>query len=259
MEKNIDALFSRIIDTYCELRNINKLPGIDITLTDNIYSECLQKNLDCFKESIENQKEWVNSLNGTIIYPENRLEKFGILINLSYIKKCFEENNINWIGTLCHELTHVLDYIRAMELRDINFIEEFTKEDDYHLFGYWTEFNARRYGHYLLRYYTLGDMIKSEESLKDILKREMPFQINYLASCFQENHNQIYSTIQFLGRLKVWKDLFPDYFNKTTLHKILYENEWIEKLYWYFDDKDSIEKAIDTLDNINEILKGYYS
>lgn len=261
MSEILESLFSEIIGKYCEIRKIDKLPEVKLEITDDIYSECLLKSADSLKPDIESQREWLQGVNGTIIYPELRTDTFGVLISLSYIQECIAQENNNWIGTLCHELTHVLDYIYAMELSDDLSMVEFKYEPFYPMFGYWTEFNARKYGHYLLRYYTQGELMQSEEALKDLIKREIPSQIEYLASCFQDGANQhdaIYATMHFLGRVKVWKELFPKYFTNKVLHQILGSNDWMEKLFLYLDRNDTVERAIQTFEEMEDILKDYF-
>ena len=261
MQEDMNKIISEILHKYCEIRNIDKLPEISVEIVEDLYSVCVQKSADVVKRDLESQKEWMQTLNGTIVYPECCTDPFGILIKKSYIEECISNNNCNWIGTLCHELTHVIDYVSAMNLTGKIQLVDFKNERYYQMFVYWTEYNARRHGHYLLRYYTHGDLLRSPMILNDLVNREMPYQIQYLVSNFEEGKSPfdaVYSTMQFLGRLKVWKGLFPDYFNETALNQVLGDNGWMEELFSYLDENDTIEKAISTFDVMENILRNYF-
>ena len=82
--------------------------NLEIIVTDDMYSEKVRYSNDKNKENIKNQKAWIETLNGSISEPTNLDDKFIVLISKNYIEKC---ENYEWVGTLCHELTHVWDHI----------------------------------------------------------------------------------------------------------------------------------------------------
>lgn len=260
-EENLSADLNTVIDNiifrYCEIRKIKELPTVKIEMVEDLYSKCIEKSTISLRKDLENQKERMQNINGTIVYPELRTDTFGILVKRSYVIECSRQENFNWIGTLCHELTHVLDYINAMELACCLKLEDFKYEPFYPMFGYWTEFNARRFGHYILRCYAHEDDLMSSRMLEDLVKQELPYQIMQLSSHFKDGakkHDVVYFTMQFLGRLKVWKALFPHYFNEVNLCKMLEVNDWIYKMFLYLDKNDTIEKAMATFGEMEKIL-----
>lgn len=258
MQEEIKNIANEIINKYCEIRNIDKLPEVSVEIVEDLYSECVQKSADAVKEDLKAQKEWMQTLNGTIVFPECYTEPFGILIKKSYIEECIRNNNCNWIGTLCHELTHVIDYVNAMEYTANYKMEDFIKARCYEAFAYWTEFNARRYGHYLLRCYEHGEFLKSTIALNDLINREIPYQMQLWAEGFGEGKNAsdaMYSTMQFLGRLKVWKDLFPDCFDENMLGQIFEPNEWIKELFSYLEESDTVEKLLNSFEVMERIFQ----
>lgn len=257
MQEDMNKIISEILHKYCEIRNIDKLPEISVEIVEDLYSVCVQKSADVVKRDLESQEEWMQTLNGTIVYPECCTDPFGILIKKSYIEGCISNNNCNWIGTLCHELTHVIDYANAMEFTANYKMEDFKKARCYEAFAYWTEFNARRYGHYLLRCYEHGDFLKSSMVLKDLINREMPYQMQLWAAAFEEGKSAfdaMYTTMQFLGRLKVWKDLFPDFFDENMLAQVFGANGWVKELFFYLEENDTVEKAVETFPIMEKIF-----
>lgn len=237
---------------FTKIKEIN----VEIIITDDIYSEKIKYSNVNNRESILKQKAWIESLNGSISEPTNLNDKFIVLINKSYIENC--ENN-EWVGTVCHELTHVWDYIEYAKIKGYKTYEELANDVKFNLFIHWSEFHARYVGHYILRKVLQPGVLKTEMALNDLLRRELPFQINYFVYNYndsQNNGNQLYYIMQFLGRLKVWIELFPEYFKEDVIKQILGEdNKWLNELFKFLNKYDTLELVKDKLDEIENILK----
>jgi len=253
----MEELLKKIMIDYRETFSEEDI-NINFIITDNIYEEYLKHIQRNRQEEIENNKEWLSNLNGTIILPKIINEPITILISKDYIKKCIDENNFSWIGTICHELTHAYDHIAIMKKLKIIEYKELEKYNNYYLFSQWTEFNARRKGYFFVRKYSFKNMY-DEKQIEDIIKKELPYHINNYFEEYNKNGNdanmQIYCTMQFLGRLKTWKDLFPNYFTNGFLIQLFAENEWLMELFDFLNNNDEIDAIFNKFAKMKEILE----
>ena len=243
-----------VISEFYLFTKIKKM-NVEIIITDDIYIEKVKYSNDKNRDSIKNQKDWIETLNGSISEPMNLKDKFIILINKKYIEKC---ENFEWVGTVCHELTHVWDYIEYAKEKGYDTYEELVEDSNINVFLQWSEFHARYVGHYILRKVLQPGVLKSEIALIDLLQREIPFQINSFVESYnssENNGNQLYYIMQFLGRLKVWIELFPNYFKEDVIEQILGEdNKWLNELFAFLNKHDTVELVKDKLDKIENIL-----
>lgn len=230
--------------------------NLEIIVTDDMYSEKVRYSNDKNKENIKNQKAWIETLNGSISEPTNLDDKFIVLISKNYIEKC---ENYEWVGTLCHELTHVWDHIEYAKAKGYNTYDKLLEDSNINLFLHWSEFHARYVGHYILRKVLQPGVLKSEIALIDLLQREIPFQINSFVEDYNSpdnNGNQLYYIMQFLGRLKVWIELFPNYFKEEVIEQILGEdNKWLNELFVFLNENDTVELVKDKLNEMENIFR----
>ncbi len=222
------------------------------------FKDAYELSPDCDKINAERNKRWIESLNGTIVVPEYVGEDFHILINKAYM----DRESDNWGGTLCHELTHIYDYIDIANDLDSLRYKDYAKNEHSQMFEFWTEFHARVLGHNCLRYYVSDGDIKNEYYVKENLKNEMPFQVNHLIKEYQANQDnffqQVYAVVQFLGRLYVWEKLFPKYYTESNIHSILGNNEWMEEIYCFLKENDEYYKVHDSFGQMKKIFEMNY-
>lgn len=251
----MEKLINNIIDTYHE--NFKSSPlSVTIKFTENMYKDSYELAPDCNKINVKNNKRWTESLNGTVIVPEYVGEDFNILIDKAYM----ESDSCSWVGTLCHELTHIYDYIDiASDLGSIRY-------GDYSLYRYssmfelWTEIHARARGHYCLRNYVYKGDISSSEVVNYNFTSELPIQLNNFVTLFQSNkdkgtlYERVYPVLQFLGRLYVWKKLYSDKYTVEVVHDILADYKWVEDLFYFFEENDEYHKIRQSFDQMESII-----
>ena len=252
----MEKLIHNILDTYHEIFNISPI-SVTIKFSENVYKDTYELSPDCDKINAERNKRWIESLNGTIVVPEYVGEDFCILINKAYK----DREPYNWVGTLCHELTHIYDYIDiANDLGSLRY-KDYAKNEHSQMFELWTEFHARARGHYCLRNYIYKGDINNGEIANYNFTRELPFQVNNFLTLYQSNqgkgtlYEQVYPVMQFLGRLYVWKKLFPDNYTVETVHGILEKYKWMEELFYFLEENDEYDKVHQSFDQMKKIIE----
>lgn len=249
----MDELIERIFSVY---RKEFSTPQIEVTVvfSDDVYDTLYGLSSNTNRKIIEQSKEWIRSLNGTIVTPDRIEEAFSIIINKNYV----QEENCNWVGTLCHELTHIYDYMDITKYLNCNDFNEYSNKKNADMFQIWTEFHARARGHHCLRCFASGGDMQNSFIENYNFNTEMPFQVKHFSNEYSNNqgdgYKQMYAVAQFLGRLYVWEKLFPNNYTPQTIHHIIGENRWIEELYNFFKEKDEFDKVKDSFGEMKEIL-----
>lgn len=250
----MEQLIKQIITEYNKEFNENP-ENFEVLVSRNIFEDKLRLSCENRKPILEAEKNWIQDLNGAISDPQMVNEIIYIILNNDYIEGC--QNN-EWIGTLCHELTHIIDHRAFADKVHLTNMSELESNIDYDMFFQWTEFNARRKGHYMLRKSMHGKSMRSNIVEMDILNRELPYQLNLFIENYQSTTDgikQLYWTMQLLGRLKVWKDLFPLRFNGRTIHQILGNNEWLEELFFFIDRYECLDDIYPRFSEMRNIIK----
>ena len=70
------------------------------------YKELRGDLVECGKINLYD----INQYHGLTVQPKENDGQFTILINKKYILESVEKKNVDWIGTLVHEATHVNDF-----------------------------------------------------------------------------------------------------------------------------------------------------
>lgn len=225
--------------------------SISVVYTDNIYDAYCKLSSDI--ENIENQKEWIKELTGTIVVPEDVGDNFFILINSSN-PDC---NSNSWIGTLCHELTHVYDHIEFSNDLGCAKYKNYSKHENFNMFRIWSEFHARARGHYCLRYFSSDGNVKNEYHMEENLKEELTSSIERLHKNFNrcpiDLYAQMYPVMQFFGKLYVWEKLFPLNYTREKVRDILGYQK-LEELYYYFKEHDEYDKVRYSFNQIRTMI-----
>ena len=196
------------------------------------------------------------SYHATIVLPQKIDDTSTILIDNNYLLDNKQKGNPAWIGTIAHETTHVKDYTEYAQIIGVTNYDDLFDTPEHHLFQIWTEFNARRHGHYFFRKYAY-DKTDNPDRISIIIQTELPFQINYMKEqCLSssDSWNQIYTVTQFMGRLSVWKELFPESSVLENLKEIFEDNDWMLDFFNFLDSNRILEDALNNFDKLREIL-----
>lgn len=193
---------------------------------------------------------------GAVVPPMLLDGQFTVLVDIKYLQNDLQNGGWNWVGTIIHEVTHARDYIQYTKLVGARSYDEVLNKSKYSPFHVWTEFNARRHGYYFLRKYTFQSM-KDEAQLDFIVQTEMPFHIDYMSKECHVNKDgweQLYLATQFMGRLSVWKELFPQYFTSNKIQALFDMNRWMYDMFIFLEDHHELRKAHNQFDKLREIL-----
>ena len=253
MENILNKFITGIVGDYFSEYGYEPLK-LSISLADDIWEEYLKVRPD-HKQMLDEQRP-LPSFHGTIATPAELDGTFTIIIDNQYSKTAIKENPSAWIGTVIHELTHAVDYRNYARLVHATNYDEVLDTSRHRMFQLWTEFNAKRHGYYFLRKYTFED-ISDPAQIPDIVNRELPFQINYMNQEYHSTSNgwtQIYIVSQFLGRLAVWEDLFPSYFDPERIEAIFGVNRWMFEMYDYLNSHRDLEVAVQSFEELRQIL-----
>lgn len=251
MQINIDDVFY----VYEEIYKTAPV-SVSVVETNNIYDTYCKLSPDYDIENIENQKEWIKELSGTIVVPENVRDEFSILINSSN-PNC---DSNSWVGTLCHELTHVYDHIEfSNDLGDAIY-KNYSKHENFNMFRIWSEFHARARGHYCLRYFLSDGNVKNVFHLEENLKEELPSSLErlhkYFNRCPNDLYTQMYPVMQFFGKLYIWEKLFPLNYTREKVRDI-FGNQKLEELYYYFKEHDEYDKVRNSFNQMRTMITNF--
>ena len=70
---------------------------------------------------------------------KNNNQNFTILISYSYLQEQIQQDKIDWIGTIAHELTHVYDFLQYKVISGYEY-DEMLDYSKNRMFDYWTIF-----------------------------------------------------------------------------------------------------------------------
>lgn len=259
MSDNYNNSIQKIIESvwtmYYQELNIEPM-DVELQFTDNIYKKRLELAMNQKDyHNIKMQKDFISTLNGTIVLPKTINEKPYILISNNTINE-----SLLFISTFTHELTHIHDFYSFAKYHNIIYLPNIETHDDFQSFYFWTEFHARRNGYYFYRKTMkefANDNKTRNEEIQYIKEVECQFHLRYLVedlTKYQNNPTQyMYTIIQFLGRFSIWQYLFPEAFNKNTLPETLlntYKDKIID-LYNYLYVHSTFK---DIKDNFKELI-----
>lgn len=202
----------------------------------------------------------IQRYHGLTVQPSNESDTFTILLNKDYIVESINKGNIDWVGTLVHEATHVNDFKDYYKIVSPRSWDELYEYGLHRTFLLWTEFHARAIGHYFLRKYTLNDF-RSTDHIPHIMNTELPFQIKYMVqemNSTDDPDRQLYVVVHFLGRLAVWQHLYPTTFDANFIKGLTNTNPWMEEIYYLFTKYDTIEGIHPHFGEFDAIMDKYF-
>lgn len=108
-----------------------------------------------------------------------------------------QKKDFQWLGTLTHELTHLLDFIQYAKLNNLDSYDVIQRDMKHRPFMLWTECNARAKGYFFIRKYVFGDKVNDKydtDQTDYILQTELPYQINVFAKNNKITHLYVESS-----------------------------------------------------------------
>ena len=246
-----NQLINAIVSDYFNTFNYEPI-NISLTFTDSLWEAYFSLRPD-HRKQLQDQ---LPIFNGTVATPETLDGVFTVIVDGQYALDDMRDGKFSWIGTIIHEITHARDYKEYASLIGALNYDEVLNTGKHRMFHLWTEFNARRHGHYFVRKYTFED-INDKAQIPDIIGYEMPAQIKYMDEQYgstADGWRQIYTVTQFLGRLAVWQDLFPGQFSSQYIKSLLGANRWMLEMYEYLNTHRDLSAAIDSFEDLHEIV-----
>lgn len=201
----------------------------------------------------------LNSYNGITVPPYSVDERFTVLLNRQIIIENMHARNANWVGTIAHETTHVIDFSDYAKLIDATDYEDILQMSKHGMFNLWTEFNARAKGYYFVRKYTFDNMFDTTQ-ISDIVNIELPAQDELLYKNYHattDGFQQAYYVSHYLGRLYSLQQIFPTYFTDEFINEIqlFKHNKWMLDWFFFLKNHTSLNKAYQNFGEMKEILK----
>lgn len=133
------------------------------------------------------------------------------------------------------------------------------EKDKYFLFQQWTEFHARREGYkFLGQYFKLTKQMPTRaDREKWIHETEAPAQWSLFREEFRTEtvRNQIYLTMQFLGRYSVWNEDYPERFNGWTIRKESGGAMWMVRLFEFLIEHKTLDTMYSYWNDFREVLQ----
>ncbi len=224
IENNL--LECNIIKNFMNKYKFPKELKIKLIVTDNLEEE-YQNHLEKYNKEYDYVS--VFDYNGITCVPNTTDEETTLLINYDKIEK-LNENNLEVICTIFHELIHAKDYYNYFNTFFDRKYDSSHHRDSTYGFTYWSEFNAKRISYYEYCKIIYGNKIKSNENINNIINIELSNhnkEIDELLKDEDEDlENIIYNIMLYLGRYSVWEELFPrDFANNQKFSKELSKYE----------------------------------
>ena len=258
-----NRIFDNIIDLYYVLNPTMERVPVHIILTDDLNRTHFEIRPEKKNRLILQDAELSNDYNGRMIMPHSVDEKISILLNTLKMKQYTEDGSMTWIGTICHELTHAIDYYQMARKEALLFYDPLEEISLYQMFQLWSEYHARKLGYGFLRefFYRKGVLGDRLQQIRDIQEREwlshrQRYYMEYNSGI--DENQQMYITMQLLGRYSVWCDLFPEAFNEQAIYKD-FTDLWISELLSFMRRHESLDRIYSNFDGLRHVLAKNWS
>ncbi len=203
----------------------------------------------------------MDKYNGIMVAPGSTSEMFTVLLNRRIIQESLNDGNVNWVGTIAHETTHVIDYLNYADLLGVADFEGILSISENAMFQLWTEFHARARGYYFVRKYSFEDMF-DESQVPDIINREIPAQEQLLYQNYHATDDgiqQAYLVSHYLGRLYALQIIFPNAFTNDQIKALIPPNPWMYKWFLFLKSHTELESAYLCFEEMKDILRENFS
>lgn len=250
---------NKIMDDYFKTFEIKPFE-VEINITNDMNDSYANLRPDHIEKDPKMlQKK--NTSNGMTVPPTDINDKFTILLNKNNVLEYKRNNDLTWIGTIAHELTHVIDFMNYAKIIGANSFDEIVIKGDI-TFHLWTEFNARAKGYYFLRKYAINDFnLNIKEHIEWIVNNELPYHMEMTLNDYNSANNEFekaYHIVQYLGRLYTLQQIFPNYFDEDFIEEHLISNKWMHDLYNFFAKNANLEDAYMHFDELERLTIKYF-
>lgn len=254
-----EQIFQNIASDYFDTFNI-----IPISIKYSVVDDMVTAYTELRPEDARKEPQKIatlNQYNGITVAPNNVNVMFTILLNQKVIQESYNGENANWVGTITHETTHVVDYTKYATLLNVNDFERILNISENAMFQLWSEFNARARGYYFVRKYTFDDMF-DESQVLDIINIEIPTQERLLFQSYNattDGMQQAYLVSNYLGRLYALQQIFPKAFTDEQVRNLIPPNPWIYKWFLFLKSHTKLEEAYLCFEDMKNILRENFS
>ncbi len=248
-----------IIEAYFKYYPINEHIPVKIILTDNLGQTHCELRPDR-REELEKMGDANNDYNGRMVVPHELDGTIHVLLNSQKIVEYTNDQSMTWIGTLAHELTHAIDYYQMARKELLESYDPLEEISLYSMFQLWSEYHARKIGYSFLRKMLSVDVdpSKLDQQIAYINNKEWPF---HRKRHYEEYHHtangyqQMYITMQLLGRYSVWCDIYPQAFNESNLTMDFANVPWMFHLFSFLYHHESLDVIYNHFEDMRLILQ----
>ena len=193
-----DKVNSQIENFYFQRQNISHCGQVDCIITSDIFSkrmELVQSIRD--KEITLQQKEFLQKVNGNIVWGKTNNNKITVLI----ASKVFSLDDYTWRGTVHHEFTHAHDFWDLADHLNTTEMDSIYDYQFYAPFDWWTEFHARKSG--AINVYRHEYAHNSISQTINVCNTMFDYICKTLMSV-----SQVYDAMQLFGRYSALKEMY---------------------------------------------------
>ena len=252
----INILYEQYYKCYPYMERI----PVNIELTDDLTKKHLELRSDIKERLIEEDIDSQQHFNGRMVPPYDITDNINILLNTNKVIQYCNDGSFTWIGTFAHELTHAIDFYMMARKENLKTYDTLQERSIYLMFQLWSEYHARKLGYNFLRKVLGVDEHTScsrQERIDHIKNTEWP---EHKKRHFEEYHqnrngnNQMYITMQLLGRYSVWCDLFPDNFNEDAFAIDFINEAWMRHLFSFMRQHETLDTIYGNFDLMESII-----
>lgn len=202
-----------------------------------------------------------NDSNGRMIPPDTLDGEFTILLNSNYVARQIEQDSAAWMGTVAHEITHIVDFMEYAKIVGVNSYDDLQVIADHAMFLLWTEFNAKSKGYLFYRLCAAGD-ISDDLAARGILEYELPGQDEILRANYiveSDEYYQAYWLANYLGRLRRLQLLYPQTFSDSFVKEKFADYEWVYRWYILLSRYERVADEIACFDEMKQVLPYWFA
>lgn len=252
----INILYEQYYKCYPHMERI----PVNIEFTDDLAKKHFELRSDIKEQLIAEDIYSQQNFNGRMVAPCDIKDNISILLNTNKVVQYCNDGSMTWIGTFAHELTHAIDFYMMARKEKLQSYDELQQCSTYLMFQLWSEYHARKLGYQFLRT-ILGVDKQPTYSLKEcidhIQNTEWPTHKKHHFEEYHKNrngNNQMYITMQLLGRYSVWCDLFPHNFNEDTFAMDFANEIWMQHLFSFMRHHETFDLIYENFDLMESII-----
>lgn len=261
---DLNELIRSLIEMYYNCYPTMIQIPVDVAVSDNLEQSHYELRPDRKEQITGARIEAHNDDNGRMVVPHEIYANIHILLNQKKVVEYTQDKSMTWIGTLAHELTHAIDFYQMARKEHLSYYDPLEEINQHFMFQLWSEYHARKFGYGFLRYFLGVDQDPSaiEDRVRYIADIELSF---HAKRYFEEYHKgqtanqQIYCTMQFLGRYSVWCDLYPEWFNQNTFATLFSTEKWLYNLLVFLKSHETLDTIYSHFDDMRLVLKDQWA